>query len=203
LKNESAIAWGLRAGYTIKDQVSIHAIFWREEPMPRPQRDDDDEDAPERPRRKPPEPTERDEAVEPAERVRKPRPRREEEYEEDDRPRARRRRYEDEEDDFEDRPRRRRRRKREAIEGLIPYHNPKSLAAYYCGVFGLIPIIGNILGPIALILGIQGIRFARKHDAGGLGHAITGVILGSFATLVYWGLTIIVVIGLINLSRLR
>jgi hypothetical protein len=154
--------------------------------MPRPQRDDDDEDAPERPRRKPPEPAERDEGVEPAERVRKPRPPREEEYEEDDRPRARRRRYEDKDDD-EDRPRRRRRRRKEAIEGLIPYHNPKSLAAYYCGVFGMIPVLGLILGPIALILGIQGIRFARKHDAGGMGHSIAGLILGILVTLLNWG----------------
>lgn len=186
--------------------------------MPRPARDDDDEDVPPRPRRKPPDAEDLGEAVEPAERARRPRPRRDEEYEEDDRPRrprrdeeedddrprARRRRRdeEDEDDDEDDRPRRRRRK--DPIESLIPYHNPKGLAAYYCGVFSLIPVLGLILGPIALVLGFQGIRFARENEtAGGKGHAITGVILGILTTLGNWGCGIAVLIGFLNLPRLR
>jgi len=35
----------------------------------------------------------------------------------------------------------------DGLATLIPYRNPKSLIAYYCGVFGLIPILGFILAP--------------------------------------------------------
>src|SRR3989442_1081509 len=40
------------------------------------------------------------------------------------------------------------------ISTLIPYTNPKALIAYYLGIFGLIPCLGAILGPAALVLGI-------------------------------------------------
>jgi hypothetical protein len=187
--------------------------------MPRPTRDDDDEDAPPRPRRKPPEAEELGDAVEPAESARRPRPRRDEDYEEDDRPRRPRRREED--DDEDDRPRARRRRnwdddedeydddrprrrRKEPIESLIPYHNPKALAAYYCGVFSLIPILGLILGPIALVLGFQGMRFARENEsAGGKGHAITGVVLGILTTLGNWGCGLVAGIAFLNAPRYR
>jgi hypothetical protein len=185
--------------------------------MPQPPREDDAEDLPPRPRRRPAESDDHGEAVEPVERARRPRPRRDEEFEEDDRPRRRRDEEEEEEDDYrprkrrreeeddeDERPRRRRRRRKEAIESLIPYHNPKSLAAYYCGVFSLIPVLGLILGPIALILGIQGIRLAKQDDsAGGMGHSITGLILGSLTALANWGLAILVVIGLLSMPRIR
>jgi hypothetical protein len=184
--------------------------------MPRPVPDDDDDDLP--PRRKPPE---EKESVKPADGARRPKPRREEEFEEDDRPRRRRekeddededrprarrrrREEEDDEDDFEDdyeddRPRRRR---KDPIETLIPYHNPKGLAAYYCGVFSLIPILGLILGPIALVFGILGIKFSRQNDrAGGMGHAIAGVILGGLTTLGNWGLALILLFALLTARR--
>ncbi|HBI45715.1 MAG TPA: hypothetical protein DDY78_23105 [Planctomycetales bacterium] len=76
-----------------------------------------------------------------------------------------------------------------AIETLIPYKNPMGLIAYYLGVFSFIPCVGLLLGPAALVLGIMGIRYRNKHPtAGGLGHAITGVVLGSLTSLGYWGL---------------
>jgi hypothetical protein len=61
----------------------------------------------------------------------------------------------------------------------VPYRNGAALAAYYCGVFGLIPVLGFILGPIAFLLGIIGFIKARKNPkAHGTGHAIAGIILG-------------------------
>ena len=101
-----------------------------------------------------------------------------------------RRRDTDEDEDEEERPRRRRQRDDEddededdedtnTVSRLIPYKNTRALAAYYCGVFGLIPGIGVILGPIALILGILGLRYASEHrKAKGSGHAWAGIILG-------------------------
>jgi hypothetical protein len=97
---------------------------------------------------------------------------------------ARRRPRDEEPDDDDDAPRERprkeaRRRDGEGVEKLIPYRNGPALAAYYCGVFGLIPFLNVILSPIAFILGIIGFIKARKDPrARGAGHAITGIILG-------------------------
>jgi Domain of unknown function (DUF4190) len=73
------------------------------------------------------------------------------------------------------------------ISTLIPYTNPKALIAYYLGIFGLIPCLGSLLGPAALILGILGLRVVQKHPtAKGTGHAIAGIVLGSLETLGNW-----------------
>jgi hypothetical protein len=70
------------------------------------------------------------------------------------------------------------------VSTLIPYRNGYALGAYYCGVFSLIPIFGMVLGPVALILGIVGLRYVKKHPtAKGTGHAIAGVVMGSLTTL--------------------
>ena len=61
--------------------------------------------------------------------------------------------------DHDDRPRRRHRDEYEdgdATGGLIPYKNGMALASYYCGVFGLIPALGLVLGILAVIFGIVG-----------------------------------------------
>ncbi len=113
------------------------------------------------------------------------RPRRRRREDDDDRPR--RRRDYDDDDDYDDRPRRRRRDEEEgdATGGLIPYKNGMALAAYYCGVFSLIPFLGLILGPIAFVLGILGLRYAGRHPkARGQVHAIVGIGLATF-TLLY------------------
>ena len=101
----------------------------------------------------------------------------------DDRPR-RRRRDEDDLDDYDDAPppRREKHRKSSGGEGfatIVPFRNGPALAAYYCGVFGLIPVLGFILGPIAFILGIIGLVKKKKNpQVHGTGHAIAGIVLG-------------------------
>jgi predicted Zn finger-like uncharacterized protein len=116
------------------------------------------------------------------------------------RKRARRREEEpdddEEEDDEEDE--RRFRRRDDPMETLIPYRNGRALGAYYCGVFAIIPCLGLILGPIALILGILGLRFAKANPtAKGMGHAIAGIVLGSLTTLGNWGFVLLMVIMMI------
>ena len=87
----------------------------------------------------------------------------------------------DEDEEYED-PQRFRRK--DAVETLIPYKNPMGLMAYYAGVFALIPCVGLVLGPAAFILGILGIRYAGKYPtAGGKGHAIAGIVLGTLVVL--------------------
>jgi hypothetical protein len=110
---------------------------------------------------------------------------------EDELPRKKRRREDDDDDDDEDRPRRKRRRDDDDDEGssIIPTKNGQALAAYYCGVFSLIPGLGCILGPIAFVLGILGAMHAKKYPkAKGMGHAITGIVLGVFGPFIVGGL---------------
>jgi hypothetical protein len=96
---------------------------------------------------------------------------------------------EDEDDDI-------RIRRPDVVETFIPYKNPLALIAYYVGVFAVIPCAGLLLGPAALVLGIMGIRYRNKHPtAGGLGHAITGVVLGSLTTLANWGFILLMFVG--------
>lgn len=101
----------------------------------------------------------------------------------DDRPRKRRR-DEDDLDDYDDAPPPRRDRPRKSSGGdgfatIVPFRNGPALAAYYCGVFGLIPILGFVLGPIAFILGIIGlVKKKNNPKVKGTGHAVAGIILG-------------------------
>jgi predicted Zn finger-like uncharacterized protein len=120
--------------------------------------------------------------------ARKPARRRDEEPDDED----------DEEGDDDYDEERFRRRDDGGVSTLIPYRNGRALAAYYCGVFSFIPCIGLILGPIALVLGILGLRFARAHpSAKGTGHAIAGIVCGSITTLGNWGFFLLMVIGMI------
>ena len=67
---------------------------------------------------------------------------------------------------------------------VIPYKNPKALAAYYTGVFSIIPFLGLVLGPIGFACGILGLRYRRENPtAGGAVHAWVGIIVGGLCGL--------------------
>jgi hypothetical protein len=81
------------------------------------------------------------------------------------------------------------------LSTLIPYRNGAALGAYYTGVFSLIPIFALLLGPIAFVLGILGLRFAARHpQAHGKVHAWVGIIMGAMTFL---GNTAVIVIAVI------
>jgi hypothetical protein len=120
--------------------------------------------------------------------------------------RPRRRYQEDDYDDEDDEPRPRRRRRQEAdpLGGLIPYRNGQALAAYYCGVFSLIPCVGLILGPIALIMGILGLRYSKLHPAAkGGGHAIAGIVLGLLVLIGHLIVIGFIVLGILSAPHRR
>jgi hypothetical protein len=66
------------------------------------------------------------------------------------------------------------------LDKLIPTKNPFALAGYYVGVFSLIPCVGLVLGPLAIIFGILGLRQTKQiKGLPGTGHSITAIVLGS------------------------
>ncbi len=72
----------------------------------------------------------------------------------------------------------------DAMATVVPYRNPSALVAYYCAVFSLIPCLGVILGPVALICGFVGLGHRRRNpSAKGAAHAWVGIILGGLTTL--------------------
>ena len=176
------------------------------------------------PRRKATPPVEEGQIEEGDRPIRRPRPKREED--EDDRPRSRSR-YE-EEDDEDDRSRRRPRGRddEEAYSTLIPYRNVTALIGYYCGMVSLIAILGGIalimysidkpqfvgliylvvinglggiLALLGIVFGIIGLVYANKNPKSrGMGHAITGMVLGVLEIL---GLVAILLIGFLAIRR--
>jgi hypothetical protein len=97
--------------------------------------------------------------------------------------RVRRRDEDEDDDDYEDSG-------DGGIGTLIPYRNPKALAAYYLGFFSLIPVVGLVSAPFALVLGILGVRTARADSqAKGTVHAVLGIVFGALGLICYVPLT--------------
>lgn len=72
----------------------------------------------------------------------------------------------------------------DATGGVIPYKNPQALTSYYLGVFSLIPLLGLLLGCIAVPLGIIGLRKRKAMpQIRGTAHAWVGIILGGLSVL--------------------
>lgn len=70
------------------------------------------------------------------------------------------------------------------VSTVIPYKNPMALAAYYLGIFSLIPFVGGVLAPPAVVLGVLGLRRRRANPlAKGSIHAWIGIVLGLLSVL--------------------
>lgn len=62
--------------------------------------------------------------------------------------------------------------------------NKKALVAYRLSMYGLIPVAGLLLGPVAVAVGLLGWRHYRIFPKDrGIGHAVAAVILGSLEIL--------------------
>lgn len=63
---------------------------------------------------------------------------------------------------------------------FLPLNNPRARVAYLCALFGLIPIVGLALGPVAVFYGRRGFRAAHgESDGNGLGHSFVSMVLGT------------------------
>ena len=70
----------------------------------------------------------------------------------------------------------------------IEHRNPKALAGYYLGFLSLVPLVGALLGPVAVVVGLMGARAAPTAPGQvGRAHARIGIILGIVTTLANWG----------------
>ena len=78
-------------------------------------------------------------------------------------------------------PARRRKNDRSEVPvSFLPEGNPNARRAYLCAVFGLIPGLGLLLGPPAIVFGILGRRAALRDEfRRGLGHAYVSRLLGA------------------------
>ncbi|MFA6045800.1 MAG: hypothetical protein WC718_12525 [Phycisphaerales bacterium] len=79
----------------------------------------------------------------------------------------------------------------EMVATVIPYRNKAALVGYYVSIGSLIPGLGLLLGPAAMVLGVMGIKRVRAEPkVRGTAHAIVALVLGSITTLGYWGLVV-------------
>jgi hypothetical protein len=84
------------------------------------------------------------------------------------------------------------------VQSFIPYKNMPALISYYLGIFSILPCVGAIMGPIAIFLGIKGLKLANQHpEARGKGHAITGIICGSLFGLLWILVDLLFIFGMI------
>ena len=84
----------------------------------------------------------------------------------------------------------------DATGGVIPYKNGPALAAYYLGIFSMIPCVGLLLAVPALILGVIGLKKRRDNTIlKGSVHAWIGIIMGGIFTIIWGGLTMLLLIG--------
>ncbi|MFN3650454.1 MAG: DUF4190 domain-containing protein [Armatimonadota bacterium] len=85
-----------------------------------------------------------------------------------------------------------------AVDHVIPTRNPKALAAYYFGIFSLIPCVGLLLGPAAVTLGFLGLKARRENpELPGKAHAMVGIIVGLVTSLFNWGSALMTVVALV------
>lgn len=78
------------------------------------------------------------------------------------------------------------------VSVIIPYKNGAALAGYYVSIAALIPVLGLVLGPVAIVLGVLGIRARSRNPAvHGLAHAWVAIILGSLVVLGHIALVVL------------
>jgi hypothetical protein len=84
--------------------------------------------------------------------------------------------------------------------GSAPIANWQATFAWTCASWGLIPVIGLLLGVLGLVFGLLGWRRVRRRPEDlGVRHAIGGMILGAIEIVVNVIGTTLVVIGILEL----
>src|SRR5690349_607635 len=80
---------------------------------------------------------------------------------------------------------------RERGKKAVKRPNPVATVAYVLGLIGLVPCLGAVLGPIAILLGILGLVQASNPEVGGKGQAKSGLWFGLLAVVINYGVPLI------------
>lgn len=60
----------------------------------------------------------------------------------------------------------------------------------------LIPVLGLLAGPAAVMLGIAGLRRVRRDPrVRGTAHAVVAIVVGGLTTLFYWVIAILAILS--------
>lgn len=90
-----------------------------------------------------------------------------------------------------------------AASVMIPYKNMPALVGYYMSIGALIPGVGAIAGPTAVVLGIIGLRRRlKKPEIHGIAHAWIAIILGGLCAIANLGCIVMGLISAANDGRL-
>lgn len=78
-----------------------------------------------------------------------------------------------------------------SMEHVIPTRNQPALLGYYYSIFGLLPVIGLVLAPIAISYGLIGLdRGNRLPRNIGYGHALFATVAGIIGTVISYSLAV-------------
>ncbi len=85
------------------------------------------------------------------------------------------------------------------LSGIIPYKNPHALVGYYLGIFSCFPLLGLLLGPAAIVLGIVGIRRRKAEPKRrGLAHAWIAISFGIIGLAIGLLFAVLIVIAILE-----
>jgi hypothetical protein len=74
-----------------------------------------------------------------------------------------------------------------SLSTVIPYRNAPALTGYYVSIVALIPMVGLLAGPAAIVLGVLGLRARRRNPSvKGAAHAWVAIVLGTIVTLLHF-----------------
>jgi hypothetical protein len=74
-----------------------------------------------------------------------------------------------------------------AIQSWIDSSNALARTAYRCALLALVPFLGLVLGPAALIMGLIGrLREKANPSEGGAGLAMAAMVLGGITLVTNW-----------------
>ena len=66
---------------------------------------------------------------------------------------------------------------------ITPWKNPAALYGYRLGVIGLVPVLGMVLGPVAIVLGAISIwKYRTDNSVGGYSQSHAALVLGLIET---------------------
>ena len=84
----------------------------------------------------------------------------------------------------------------DSMATLIPYKNASALIGYYTSIGSLIPLVGAVAGPIAIVLGVKGLKAVRADPrVKGTVHAWIAIVLGGIGTLLSLGCLSTLLVG--------